>query len=82
MSENKKKSSGCASGSCGCAPKSEAAPAAKESKSVSKSTTIQNGKGSAPRNMGPTFKKNFGKIKWSADKRERVEGRREVKVYG
>jgi len=49
---------------------------------VSKSSTIQNGKGSAPRNMGPTFKKNFGKIKWSEGKKQRVEGRREVKVYG
>ncbi|MEM6601656.1 MAG: hypothetical protein AAF649_09750 [Verrucomicrobiota bacterium] len=89
MSKKKaEKSSGCCTGSsCSCSSESkpEAAPAASAAEtsasSASQSSTIQNGKGSAPRNMGPTFKKNFGKIKWG-DKRERVEGRREVKVYG
>jgi len=45
-------------------------------------TVIQNGKGSAPRNMGPQFKKNFTRIKWGEEKRQRREGYREVKVYG
>ncbi len=57
-------------------------PSEKTDSSVKKSNTIQNGKGSAPRNMGPQFKQNFTKIKWGDAKRERQEGRKEVKVYG
>ena len=68
MSEKSSKSS-CSNGACA-------------SKSSSSSTPIQNGKGDAPRNMGRNFKQNFSKIKWGEGKKTRVEGRREVKVYG
>ncbi|MGF1677583.1 MAG: hypothetical protein ACFCUX_00135 [Candidatus Methylacidiphilales bacterium] len=60
------------------------APASTETKSASPAKVVtQNGKGSAPRNMGPRYLQNFGTINWSvANKKKRQEGRREVKVYG
>ncbi|MEO0454626.1 MAG: hypothetical protein AAFY98_10885, partial [Verrucomicrobiota bacterium] len=45
------------------------------------SSAIQNGKGSAPRNMGPQYLSNFDTIKWeSSKKKKRAEGQKTVKV--
>jgi len=94
MSATKSNGNGCASGACGCAPKTESKASGSDSKSSSSASAsekkpsasakpvIQNGKGSAPRNVGPQFKRNFTRINWGTEKRIRVEGRKEVKVYG
>jgi hypothetical protein len=34
----------------------------------SQSTTIQNGKGDAPRNISPRFRENYDKIQWSSSR--------------
>jgi len=57
--------------SCACA----------NSGSTSKSCTIQNGKGDAPRNISTKFRSNYEGINWSSGGRKRQEGRKQVKVY-
>lgn len=63
--------------SCGC----------KESNGTNGSTgakkvVIQNGKGSAPRNMGPKYLSNFDRIKWQGDPSLKpAVGQKAVKVY-
>jgi hypothetical protein len=42
---------------------------------------IQNGKGSAPRNISGTFLKNYDGIKWTSAGKGRKEGSKFVKVY-
>ena len=44
-------------------------------------TGIQNGKGSAPRNISKRFRKNYDGIKWSFGGKARQEGSRFVKSY-
>ncbi|MDE1170564.1 MAG: hypothetical protein PW734_05015 [Verrucomicrobium sp.] len=61
----------CGSG-CGCGPKASSAPTA---------TSIQNGKGSAPRNMSKTFRSNYDGIRWDQRGKARKEGEKFVKVY-
>jgi hypothetical protein len=59
----------CGKGSGACdAPK----PAAAESKKSSK--TVQNGKGSAPRNLSAKFRSNFDSIRWEAGPVSRKTG--------
>lgn len=58
---------------CACAASPTTTP--------SKSCTIQNGKGSAPRNISEKFLSNYESINWSSGGRKRKEGRKEVKVY-
>lgn len=55
------------------APKAKATPP--------KSTPIQNGKGSSPRNMGPQFLENYENIKGMSKSKKRKEGQKFVKVY-
>ncbi|MEM9444227.1 MAG: hypothetical protein AAGA18_02645 [Verrucomicrobiota bacterium] len=46
------------------------------------SSEIKNGKGSGPRNMGPEFLDNFGKIRWESHKKKRPQaGTKFVKKY-
>ncbi|MEM6823045.1 MAG: hypothetical protein AAF558_14030 [Verrucomicrobiota bacterium] len=66
------------------APKAEAKEAKKEAPKATKkadTTPIQNGKGSAPRNMGPKFKKNYKGIRWESKDEPRQKGVKQVKVY-
>ncbi len=67
----------------GCSHCAKAAPAAKAASSESGTgrVTIQNGKGSAPRNISRTFLKNYDGIKWSGGGKGRKEGSKFVKVY-
>lgn len=61
----------CSSSSCSankCADKS------------SSPTSIQNGKGDAPRNISESFRSNYEGISWSGP-RTRVEGSKTKKVY-
>lgn len=66
-------------GSCGCgkaagtckAPKSEAKTAA---------STIQNGKGDAPRNISERFRSNYNSIRWTTGGQLK-KGEKLVKVY-
>jgi len=64
----------CGSG-CGHAPKA-AAPISSTGK-----VSVQNGKGSGPRNMSRTFLKNYDGIRWSSGGKARKEGAKFVKVY-
>jgi len=57
------------------------APAMKASESSTGRVTIQNGKGSAPRSISPTFLKNYDGIKWTSAGKKRKEGSKFVKVY-
>jgi hypothetical protein len=45
------------------------------------STTGQNGKGDAPRNISPRFRKNFDNIRWSGERPRLKPGKKYVKVY-
>jgi hypothetical protein len=65
----KKKEAACSTG-CGC------------SSTTAAKGTIQNGKGSAPRNMGPRYLSNFDGIKWGGDPSLKPSaGQKAVKVY-
>ncbi len=66
----------CGSG-CGCGSKSST-PA---SESSTGKVTIQNGKGSGPRNMSKTFLNNYEGIRWESAGKKRKEGAKFVKVY-
>lgn len=76
-------------GTCGCgkpvascptpAVKTEA-KADKADTSSKKAGTIQNGKGSAPRNMSAGFRSNYKNISWSSDAKL-TKGERFVKKY-
>jgi len=57
------------------------APAMKASESSTGRVTVQNGKGSGPRNISPTFLKNYDGIKWTSAGKKRKEGSKFVKVY-
>jgi len=60
-------------------PKNES-PA--KSNDTSKTAAIQNGKGSAPRNMGPKYLSNFDGIKWERDPLLKpAAGQKAVKIY-
>lgn len=48
-------------------------------KTSAQSCQIQNGKGDAPRNMSEGFRNNYEGINWGS--KDRIEGRKEVKVY-
>jgi hypothetical protein len=65
----------CGSG-CGCGPKSSSTSEA----SVPVKTGIQNGKGSAPRNLSQSFRHNYDGIRWT-ERKARKEGKKFVKVY-
>lgn len=55
---------------------------AKETKTMKTNTgTIQNGKGSAPRNMSAKFLKNYQGISWDSEKKRPMAGTKFVKVY-
>lgn len=66
-------------------PKAESASTSSSSSasaSSSGSSQIQNGKGDAPRNISPRFRKNFDGIRWDSTKKaKRQEGVKTVKVY-
>lgn len=53
-----------------------------DGKSCSATTTGQNGKGDAPRNISLRFRKNYDSIRWqSSDKKKKPSGKKFVKVY-
>lgn len=53
-----------------------------KSNGTSKTVAIQNGKGSAPRNMGPKYLSNFDRIKWERDPLLKpAAGQKAVKIY-
>jgi hypothetical protein len=62
------------------APKTDTMSKAETSGSTTK-TTIQNGKGDAPRNISPKFRRNYDGIKWASGGKDRKEGTKVVKVY-
>ncbi|MDD5261643.1 MAG: hypothetical protein PHD76_07305 [Methylacidiphilales bacterium] len=71
------------SGGCGCG-KSHGTCATKSTESKTPSTKaagIQNGKGSAPRNISEEFRQNYNGVKWSSGGKLK-KGEKFVKVYG
>lgn len=73
--------------SCACAAPAAASTPKTETMSKTDSSTssttsgIQNGKGDAPRNISPKFRRNYDGIKWSSGGKDRKEGTKVVKVY-
>ncbi len=71
------------SGGCGCG-KSHGACTTKTAESTTSSVKakgIQNGKGSAPRNISEEFRQNYHGVKWSSGGKLK-KGEKFVKVYG
>jgi hypothetical protein len=69
-------------GTCGCG-KAASACAAPKTESKAKPAaggTIQNGKGSAPRNISETFRSNYNGIRWNTGGQLK-KGEKLVKVY-
>ena len=93
MSESSKCGCGKSHSACSSPAKSETTSAKSESStstsssassgaSSSTSSGIQNGKGDAPRNISPRFRKNFDSIRWDSPKKtKRQEGVKFVKTY-
>ncbi len=75
----------CGSG-CGCGPKTSTSsmssqPPLAASESSTGRVTVQNGKGSGPRNISKTFLNNYEGIRWSSGGKKRKEGTKFVKTY-
>ncbi|MDX6767392.1 MAG: hypothetical protein SFU85_11445 [Candidatus Methylacidiphilales bacterium] len=71
------------SGTCGCGKPSAACTTPKteaKTPAAAKGGTIQNGKGSAPRNISETFRSNYNGIRWTTGGQLK-KGEKLVKVY-
>lgn len=82
--ETKPKENNSASEAKGSKPASESTAASSASSSASSSSGgIQNGKGSAPRNISPQFRSNYDGISWESNKKKakKPAGEKFVKVY-
>jgi len=80
-SESKPATGGCACEASGTKPAGEGCSTGASTTGAAKGG-IQNGKGSAPRNISPQFRSNYDGIKWEGGKkRKRQEGTKFVKTY-
>ena len=66
---------------CGHGPKIASTVKPSGEKTLKAAPSIQNGKGSAPRNISKSFLSNYEGIRWESAGKKRKEGTKFVKVY-